>query len=97
MSSNQRPTGVRIIKSQGNGPNLGRRRGDRKVDAPATGLTAEEQKEIAALRRERAEKEMLERSAQESRHGRLRLVMLFLIGCALGGTLVSFFNIGGQP
>lgn len=97
MSSNQRPTGVRIIKTQSNGPNLGRRRGDRKADGSSTALTAEEQKEIAALRRERAEKEMLARSESENRNSRMRLGVLFLIGCALGGTLVSIFNIGGQP
>lgn len=94
MSSNQRPTGVRVISSQSNRLNPRRRRGDPKGPVPAPVLTEEEQQEIAALRRERAEQEALAQSQEASRSNRMMLGLIFIIGCALGGAALTFLKIG---
>lgn len=86
MSSNQRPTGVRVISSQGNRPTPARRHGDPVVES--TPPPSPDVEEVSAP---------ISTAAAEASSGKgdfLILALLFVIGCAIGGAALSLLGLG---
>ena len=80
MSSNQRPTKVRVFSSQNSSPVPNRRRTDvqTETEAPQTATPAVQ---TAA-------------APTAGRGSTLMLLMLFLIGCAIGGAVLTLIGLG---
>lgn len=94
MSSNQRPTGVRVISSQGGRGNSGLHSDEPKeaIPAPETG------EKVAAAFAAAAAIGKKDGTANGGRSERsyAMLAALFLIGCAIGGAGLAMLGLGAR-
>jgi hypothetical protein len=96
MSSNQRPTKVRVLSSQSRSHMPARRRGDvPSPDSADRGDISPEAAELQAQEQAQAERAALAASAAAqgmSWGQRIGYFLLFLIGCAVGGAALTMIG-----